>query len=171
MSYFNPILAFGVESFVVEAARIGAQGLIVPDLPPEEAGAVAAACSKAGLAYIYFLAPTSDRRRIESVVASASGFIYVVSVTGVTGARKALASELAPFVASVRGALTEAGRQEVALAVGFGVSTPGQAASIGELADGVIVGSALINAVDRATDKQAAAAEFVKSLRAGVALS
>lgn len=163
MGYYNPILAYGIANYVRDAAQAGADGFIVPDLPPEEADELAQAAAAVGLALIYFLAPTSSPARIASVAEKAQGFIYLVSLTGVTGARTAVQTDLAAFVARVRQ------QARVPLAVGFGISTPQQAAQIGDMADGVIVGSALINAVDRAeVDKPGAAAAFVQELRAGV---
>ncbi len=162
MGYYNPILAYGVERYVIDARSAGAQGFIVPDLPPEEATEFAQTAASAGLAYIYFLAPTSNHSRIEQVANLADGFIYLVSVTGVTGARRRLEENLAPFVNRVRA------QTSLPLAVGFGISTPAQAAAVGAVADGVIVGSALINAVDEATDKPAAAAAFTASLRSAL---
>lgn len=163
MGYYNPILAYGIANYVRDAAQAGADGFIVPDLPPEEADELAQAAATAGLALIYFLAPTSSPARIASVAEKAQGFIYLVSLTGVTGARTAVQTDLAAFVARVRQ------QARVPLAVGFGISTPQQAAQIGGMADGVIVGSALINAVDRAeVDKPGAAAAFVRELREGV---
>lgn len=159
MGYFNPMLAYGLERFVREAKSAGAQGFIVPDLPPEEAAELAHLAAGAGLAYIYFLAPTSRLERIEQVTQQAQGFIYLVGVTGVTGARQALHTDLAEFVQRVRT------HSAVPLAIGFGISTPAQAASVAQLSDGVIVGSALINAVNAARDKPSAAAAFVQSLR------
>jgi tryptophan synthase alpha chain len=116
----------------------------------------------AGLAYIYFLAPTSSLKRIEQVTQKAAGFIYLVSVTGVTGARRSLHNDLADFVQRVRT------HSALPLAIGFGISTPNQAGSVAGLADGVIVGSALINAVNSAENKPEAAAAFVKSLQAAL---
>ena len=159
MGYYNPMLAYGLDRFVQEAKTAGAQGFIVPDLPPEEAAELAHLVAGAGLAYIYFLAPTSRLERIEQVTQQAQGFIYLVGVTGVTGARQALHIDLAEFVQRVRT------RSTVPLAIGFGISTPAQAASVAQLSDGVIVGSALINAVNAAGDKPSAAAAFVQSLR------
>lgn len=163
MGYYNPILAYGPEAYVADAAAAGAQGFIVPDLPPEEAGELEQLAADAGLVLVHFLAPTSSPERIADVTERATGFIYLVSLTGVTGARSELSSELSRFVERVRA------RTEVPLAVGFGISTPEQAAAVGELADGVIVGSALINAVDAAGGdagrKAEAAVAFVRSLR------
>jgi tryptophan synthase alpha chain len=163
MGYYNPILAYGITAYVQDALSAGADGFIVPDLPPEEADELEQAVNAAGLALIHFLAPTSKPARIAQVAARAQGFIYLVSVTGVTGARTQVQTDLAGFVARVRSATA------VPLAVGFGISTPQQAAQIGALADGVIVGSALINAVDQTPeDKPAAAAAFVRALREGL---
>lgn len=157
--YYNPFLAFGLDALARDAREAGAQGFIVPDLPPEEAAELESAAAAEGLAYVHFLAPTSSPRRIDTVTERANGFIYLVSVTGVTGARQSIQSNLSAFIERVRA------RTAVPLAVGFGISTPEQAAAIGAMADGVIVGSALINAVDRAeTDKPGAAAAFVRAL-------
>ena len=163
MGYYNPIIAYGLENFVAAAKDAGVQGFIIPDLPPEEADEFQQLAVNAGLAYIYFLAPTSSLERIELVSSTAQGFIYLVSVTGVTGARSALHSDLSDFVQRVRS------RTTLPLAIGFGISSPDQAASIAGLADGVIVGSALINAVNAAEDKPAAAAGFVQSFRSALA--
>lgn len=157
--YYNPFLAYGLPALARDARAAGAQGFIVPDLPPEEAAELETTAAAEGLATIQFLAPTSSGHRIKAVTDRAQGFIYLVSVTGVTGARAGLHADLAGFIGRVRA------QTPIPLAVGFGISTPEQAATIGRLADGVIVGSALINAVDAATDKAAAAAAFVRALR------
>ena len=162
LGYYNPILAYGEAAYARDAAAAGVDGLIVPDLPPEEADSLAAAAADAGIALIYFLAPTSSPDRIQTVLARAHGFIYMVSVTGVTGARAQVATNLEQFVRRLRA------QTDVPIAVGFGVSTPAQAGQIGQFADGVIVGSALIDAVDAAADKPAAAARFVQALSAGL---
>lgn len=159
MGYVNPILAYGEASYVRDAAEAGADGFIVPDLPPEEAEEFDVLTAEAGLSLIQFLAPTSNQSRIDRVTARARGFIYLVSVTGVTGARRQVRTDLAGFVNRVRA------ETAVPLAVGFGISNPAQAAEVGQLADGVIVGSALINAVNAGEDKVATAVQFVKSLR------
>ncbi len=164
MGYYNPILAYGPARYVQDAAAAGADGFIVPDLPPEEADELEQLAQAAGLVLVHFLAPTSHPARIQAVARRAQGFIYLVSVTGVTGARQQLQTDLQTFVSRVRA------HTDVPLAVGFGISTPTQAAQVGQLADGVIVGSALINAVNRATDKPAAAAEFVRQLRQALTL-
>jgi tryptophan synthase alpha chain len=167
MGYYNPILAYGIERFVEQAARCGADGFIVPDLPPEEAGPLQTACAAKGLALIYLLAPTSTPERIALTARRASGFLYLVSLTGVTGARRGLASDLEAFIQRVRAASKQADL-DLPLAVGFGISTPQQAAQVAGLADGVIIGSALINAVDRSDQPVQAAGAFVAGLRQAV---
>ncbi|MCI0398341.1 MAG: tryptophan synthase subunit alpha [Chloroflexi bacterium] len=159
MGYYNPILAFGEARYMAAAAEAGADGFIVPDLPPEEAETLERLAAEAGLVLVHFLAPTSNPRRIAAVAARAKGFIYLVSLTGITGARANLSGGLADFVGRVRA------QTRAPLAVGFGISTPAQAAEVGRLADGVIVGSAVINAVDAAEkNKAAAAAAFIRQL-------
>jgi len=144
MSYYNPILAYGEERFVRDAVAAGVDGLIVPDLPPGESMKLEPACREAGLAQIYMLAPTSTEARIRSVTAHATGFIYLVSVTGITGERKSLPPDLVDFVQRVRR------HTNLPLAVGFGIGNRAQAAQVAGIADGVIVGSALVRAAGSA---------------------
>lgn len=164
MGYYNPILAYGLQRYVQDAAAAGADGFIVPDLPPEEADDLENLAFAAGLCLIHFLAPTSSPERIEKVAARAQGFIYLVSVTGVTGARQTMGADLADFVNRVRAKAT------VPLAVGFGIGTPDQARAVGALADGVIVGSQLINTADTAANnKPQAVADFTRTLQTSLA--
>ena len=159
MGYVNPILAYGVERYTADAAESGADGLIVPDLPPEEAETLEAACRTYGLALVYLVSPASPPERVALVAQRTEGFLYLVSLTGVTGARSELPAGLAEFIARVR---------QVActpLAVGFGISTPQQARLVGQLADGVIVGSALIEAAGRDGRPAQAAADFIRALK------
>lgn len=158
MGYVNPILAYGAARFVQDAALAGANGFIVPDLPPEEAGELEALCRQHGLALTYLLSPNSSQARIKLVTRKSTGFTYLVSVTGITGARTGLPPALGSFVHRVR---AQTGSP---LAVGFGISTREQVQAVGELADGVIVGSALIKAVTEAGDKPDAAYRFVREL-------
>jgi tryptophan synthase alpha chain len=160
MGYFNPLLAFGLERFVDAAAAAGADGFIVPDLPPEEADDLDRLCRARGLGLIYFLAPTSTDTRVQLVAQKAQGFIYLVSIAGVTGARTQVAGGLSDFVRLIRKATA------MPIAIGFGVSTPEQAGEVSQIADGVIVGSALVQVVDRADDKPQAAAQFIRELKA-----
>lgn len=159
MGYVNPILAYGSSRFVQDARQAGANGLIIPDLPPEEAGEIEQLCRDSGLALVYLLPPTAHPERVKAVASRSSGFLYLVSLTGVTGARPALPPDLENFIQRARQAT------ELPLAVGFGISTPEQARLVGRSADGVIVGSALIEAVRSAPDPVGAAASFVSGLR------
>jgi tryptophan synthase alpha chain len=140
MVYANPVLKRGPERFAEEAAAAGAAGLIVPDLPFDEAGAVRDACDAAGLALVPLVAPTTTPERLAEIGRGARGFVYTVSLSGTTGERDALAPELADTVARVRAA------SEVPVAVGFGISTAEHARHVGAIADGVIVGSRIVRA-------------------------
>ncbi len=142
MTYYNPVLKFGLEQFCSKCAEAGIDGLIIPDLPPEEGQELEKSSRGHGLDLIYLLSPASTADRIRLVVGKASGFIYLVSLTGVTGARDELPQELEDFVARVRAST------EKPLCVGFGVSTPEQAQRIAKVADGVIVGSRIIQLLD-----------------------
>ncbi len=162
MGYCNPILAYGAGRFVADAAQAGADGLIVPDLPPEEAEALEQACRASSLALAYLLPPNASLERMRLVASRCTGFLYLVSLTGVTGARQQLPPDLAVFIRQVRGVTS------LPLAVGFGISTPQQARAVGELADGVIVGSALIDAIGRPRDPAQNAADFIGELYYGL---
>ena len=162
MGYYNPIFQMGLERFAHRAAAAGVDGVIVPDLPPEESDGLHSALRTQGIDLIFLLSPTSDNGRVQLVADRTSGFLYLVSLTGVTGARDHLPPDLESFVARVR---TMTG---LPLAVGFGISTPEQAAQVARIADGVIVGSALIKAIGASADGVSAASAFIASLRAGV---
>jgi len=142
MSYYNPILSFGLEAFCVASVKAGIDGLIIPDLPPEEGAELEASTKKLKLDLIYLLAPTSTEERISLVADRSQGFIYLVSLTGVTGARQSLPPELEDFVKRVRQ------RTRKPLCIGFGVANPEQARRAARIADGVIVGSRLIQLID-----------------------
>lgn len=158
MGYINPILAFGQEKYVPAAVEAGADGLIVPDLPPEEAGTLEDSCRRHGLALVYLIPPTASLERIQLIASRSTGFIYLVSLTGVTGARRELSPELGGFIQRVRQV------SRLPLAVGFGISNPQQVKAVGALADGVIVGSALIDLIGKASDPATAAAGFIREL-------
>jgi len=143
MSYYNPILSFGLEAFCQASVKAGIDGLIIPDLPPEEGAELEATTKKLNLDLIYLLAPTSTEERIALVAEKSQGFIYLVSLTGVTGARQTLPPELEAFVTRVR----QKARQP--LCVGFGVANPEQARRVARIADGVIVGSRLIQLIEQ----------------------
>lgn len=142
-SYFNPIFVRGAREFAVQAADSGVDGVLCVDLPPGEAARdFAPALQQHGIDTIFLLAPTSTRQRIEEVSEAATGFVYYVSRTGVTGVQSKLEGELGKEVKRVRR------RLKLPLAVGFGISTPGQVASVAKIADGVVVGSALVRIVE-----------------------
>jgi len=138
MGYFNPILSYGLEKFCRNCAQAGIDGLIIPDLPPEEGTTLEYAAREKGIDQIYLLSPNSTKERIKIVSEKSSGYIYLVSVTGVTGPRDSLPAGLDQFINRVREATN------LPLCVGFGISTPAQARQIARLADGVIIGSRLI---------------------------
>jgi tryptophan synthase alpha chain len=140
MVYANIVLTAGASAFALKAASAGASGLIVPDLPHDEADEVRAACDAEGLALVPLVAPTTTPERIAEIGAHARGFVYVVSLTGTTGERDEIQEGLAQTVERVREST------DVPVAVGFGISTPEQARAVGELADGVIVGSRVVRA-------------------------
>ena len=164
MGYYNPIYHFGPEAFVAACAEAGIDGLIVPDLPPEESDELGAACRRHGRDLIMLLAPTSTDERIAEVARRATGFIYCISLTGTTGARANLATGLSDYLARVR-------RQtDLPLAIGFGIAKAEHVAEVARLADGAIVGAALLNRLeqveDRPVEERAAALEdFVRGLR------
>ena len=145
MGYLNPLMSYGFEGFALDAAQAGVDGLIVVDCPPEEAGPLADALDAAGVALIRLATPTSDDERLKTVIKRTAGFVYYVSVAGVTGVKAADAAVVAPAVARVRAA------SGLPVAVGFGIKTPDQAAAVARIADAVVVGSALVDEIANAT--------------------
>lgn len=142
MTYYNPVFNFGLEAFCQASVAAGIDGLIIPDLPPEEGSELEAITRKLKLDLIYLLAPTSTKERISTFAKRSQGFIYLVSLTGVTGARETLPPELEGFVKRVRQ------KAKQPLCVGFGISTPEQARRVATVADGVIVGSRLLQLIE-----------------------
>jgi tryptophan synthase alpha chain len=161
MVYVNVVLAAGPEAFALRAAAAGAAGLIVPDLPHDEAGELRAACDAEGLALVPLVAPTSTPERIAEIGADARGFVYTVSLTGTTGERDEIAPDLAATVERVREST------EVPVAVGFGISTGEQARTVADIADGVIVGSRVVRAAGEGGASAVASliAELASALR------
>lgn len=143
MTYYNPVLRFGEKAFVAQAKAAGVDGVIIPDLPLEEAGNLRRFALEADFSTVFFVAPTTTSDRLKPVVQAATGFIYYVSVAGVTGARKAIPAEISAKIRQVK-TLTDK-----PVCVGFGVSTPDQARMMARVADGVIVGSAIVNEVHK----------------------
>lgn len=162
--YYNPIFHYGVEAFARDAAQAGVDGILVVDLPPEEAGELLRWTAPAGIHFVCLLAPTSGPERVRVVLRHAAGFIYYVSVTGVTGAKPIQPAEVRPVVLRLRQ------QTHLPIGVGFGISTVEQAAAVAEFADAVVVGSALMRIVCEhdIRDGQAAVGNFVRSLRVGI---
>ncbi len=159
MTYYNSVFSYGLDEFCSACAGSGIDGLIIPDLPPEEGIELESITQNQGLDLIYLLAPTSTGERIRLVSERSRGFVYLVSVTGVTGAREGLPADLEDFVSRVRQVTTKP------LCVGFGISTPEQAAHIGRIADGVIVGSRLIQLMEAEDDFLPSVSHFIEGLR------
>jgi tryptophan synthase alpha chain len=170
MGYYNPIYHMGVETFLTRACEAGVDGLIVVDLPPEEDDELCVPALKAGLNFIRLATPTTDDKRLPAVLANTSGFVYYVSITGITGSASPEARNVAESVARIKR------HTSLPVAVGFGIKTPEQAADIARAADGAVVGSAIVDAIAREIDANGAiksgAAErvlaFVRSLADGV---
>lgn len=158
MGYYNPFFQFGIENMCQQTKEHGADGFIVVDLPPEEGAQLAKSCNKHGLSNIPLIAPTTTDQRIQHLAQTASTFIYCVSSTGVTGARAELPPALGELIARVRC------HTDLPLAVGFGISNPQMVQSVADLADGVVVGSAIIKAVQKAGNTTAARVAAVKSI-------
>jgi tryptophan synthase alpha chain len=177
MGYYNPIYIYGVERFLADAKAAGVDGLIVVDLPPEEDSELCLPAMKAGLNFIRLATPTTDERRLPTVLTNTSGFVYYVSITGITGAAAPDAGKVAAAVARIKR------HTKLPVCVGFGVRTAAHARAIAEGADGVVVGSALVEAVRQSlepdgkptsksvaavTDLTRALAEGVRGARVGV---
>lgn len=165
MSYMNPLLQYGLGRFMKRAAAVGVRGLIVPDIIVEEGASVEEASRKAGIDLIYLMAPTSSAKRQALILSRSRGFVYLVSVTGVTGARTKLPPGLNAWIRDVRSHST------LPVAIGFGISGPEAARSVARVADGVIVGSAIID-IFRSEDSPAAQVErattFLRNLQKAV---
>ena len=161
MGYYNQFLKYGIERYVSDLAEAGVDGIIVPDLPAEESNALYTACRAHGRDLIFLVAPTSTDERIANAARYGSGFIYCVSVTGVTGARDKMSDTLGEYLDRVRS------HSDLPLAVGFGISRPDHVRQVAAHADGAIVGAALINHLTTLPDdgKAAGAARFVRYLR------
>ncbi len=153
MGYYNPIYVYGVEKFLADAKEAGVDGLIVVDLPPEEDAELCIPAMKAGLNFIRLATPTTDDKRLPAVLANTSGFVYYVSITGITGTATPDFSKVAGAVARIKR------HTSLPVAVGFGVKAPEHASAIAQGADGVVVGSALVEAIRTSLDSQGKATE------------
>jgi tryptophan synthase alpha chain len=160
MGYYNPIYSRGVDTFLVQAKEAGIDGLIIVDLPPEEDDELCIPAQKAGLNFIRLATPTTDDARLPKVLQNTSGFVYYVSITGITGAAAAEAGDVAPEVARIKAAT------DLPVIVGFGIRTPDAAEQIAAVADGCVVGSAIVSeiAAGKSVDE---VADFVKGLADG----
>jgi tryptophan synthase alpha chain len=159
-SYLNPILRYGIDRFLAHAGKLGIAGLILTDLPAGSDPVVEAAVRESSLDLIRLIAPTTSEARLAAAVTGAQGFVYLVARLGVTGATSSLAADLAGYVARVRRATS------LPIAVGFGISTPEQARSVGRIADGVVIGSALVDTLGR--DGVRAARHFLGTVRSAL---
>lgn len=160
MGYYNPMLAYGLEKFVRDACDVGADGFIIPDLPMEESQEFESVAG--ALPLIRMLAPTSSPERMEKIVRTTKGFVYLVSVTGVTGERKSISEGLGELIARVRE------HTSVPVCVGFGIGTPEQAKEVGKMADGVIVGTACVRTIGGSQTPVETAKQFAADFRAAL---
>jgi tryptophan synthase alpha chain len=158
MTYFNPVFKFGIDRFIKAAVTAGVDGVIVPDLIPDEAGEFIALSRRHGLETVFLLAPTSTRERIKKVARVSSGFIYYVSITGITGAKLSLGKGMENTLSSLKAVTTKP------VAVGFGISNAGEAGKVSKLADGVIIGSAIVKLIAQRKSIN----HFVKSIRKAI---
>ena len=157
-TYLNPVYQYGVRHFPHQAKQSGFDGLIIPDLPPEAEKTLAQGCKKSGLSQIFLIAPTTDSKRVLSIDRKSQGFVYYVSLRGVTGARKSLAAQVRRDLKKIRSKVRQP------LLVGFGVSSPVQAKELSRLSQGVIVGSAIIDRIRRSGDKIKDVIPFIRQM-------
>ena len=160
MGYYNPIYSMGVDAFLAAAKDAGIDGLIIVDLPPEEDDELCVPANDAGLNFIRLATPTTDDKRLPKVLQNTSGFVYYVSITGITGAANAVAGDVGPEVARIKSAT------DLPIIVGFGIKTPEDSANIAGVADGAVVGSAIVERIGRG-DRPEDVLAFVKTLSDG----
>jgi tryptophan synthase alpha chain len=159
MTYYNPVYQYGLKKFCSDCVAAGIDGLIIPELPPEEGDELGNLASKSGVDIIYLLAPTSAEERIKLVARKSRGFIYLVSIAGVTGTRSELPPDLGKFILKVKQFA------KLPVCVGFGISTPKQAAQVAKTADGVIIGSKLIQLLETDDTAMTATQSFIRETR------
>jgi len=162
MTYLNPVMSYGVEKFCADCEAKAVDGLIIPDLPPGELPGLDAGAKKHGIDTIYFVAPNSSQESIRRVAHSSSGFIYMVSVTGVTGVRNSFSSGLGAVISNVRKVT------DIPLCIGFGIAGPQQAAEAADLADGVIIGSRIIQIMEKEGPPYRELGEFIRQVRVSI---
>ncbi|MFP4313708.1 MAG: tryptophan synthase subunit alpha [Alphaproteobacteria bacterium] len=161
MGYYNPVLAYGLKRFTSDAKQAGVDGFIIVDLPPEEDQELRSLCNKYGLDLVRLVTPTSDKERLKILLDGVSGFLYYVSITGVTGAAKPDLNAIKPHLDDIR-ALTN-----LPIAIGFGIKTPDDAAHMAQICDGVVVGSSIVQTLSKAQENKAGeeVAALVRSLK------
>lgn len=165
MTYYNPVFHYGEDKFIRDAKKSGVDGVIIPDLPPEEAKVLVRAAKKRGVAVVFFLAPTTTHQRMKKIVKASTGFIYYVSIAGVTGTTKRFSAQNAAKIRAAKKFTKKA------ICVGFGIATPAQARSVAKIADGIIVGSAIIKQIDKNRGKKNLVknvSRFVRTLSRGL---
>ena len=165
MTYYNPVYHYGEQKFVQDAKRSGVDGILIPDLPPEEASGIIRHARRNGISIIFFLAPTSTQQRVRRIVRQSTGFVYYVSLTGVTGAHKGFDKRNSDKIRSARKITAKP------ICVGFGVSTPAQVRAAAKIADGVIVGSAIVDQINKNAGKRNLVrntSRFVRALAKGL---
>ena len=160
MGYYNPIFSHGVDRFLVDAKEAGVDGLIIVDLPPEEDDELCIPAQAAGLNFIRLATPTTDDKRLPKVLQNTSGFVYYVSITGITGAASAVATDVGPEVARIKA------QTDLPVIVGFGIRTPETSRDIASVADGAVVGSAIVDLIGQG-QSPAEVLEFVSGLASG----
>ncbi|HKJ04746.1 MAG TPA: tryptophan synthase subunit alpha [Geopsychrobacteraceae bacterium] len=168
MGYYNPVFRYGVEKFAVDAGAAGVDGLLLVDLPPEESGEITACLKQAGIAMITLLAPTTPPERMRQLAEVAEGYLYYVSMTGVTGTQKVSPDDIREAVEELKG------MTDLPVGVGFGITTPEDARAVGRFADGVVVGSALVRIIEKygkSSELLPRVQSFVESLKSGLSAS
>ncbi|MCY4542696.1 MAG: tryptophan synthase subunit alpha [Rhodobacteraceae bacterium] len=160
MGYYNPIYRYGVDKFLEDGKAAGIDGLIVVDLPPEEDSELCIPTNRAGISFIRLATPTTDERRLPKVLENTSGFVYFVSITGITGAATPDGSAIAPDISRIKAAT------DLPVCVGFGIKTPEHARALGAIADGVVVGSSIVSRIERG-EPLSDILEFVETLAEG----
>ena len=160
MGYYNPVYIYGTDRFVIDAVKSGVDGVIIVDLPPEEEAELGDHARAAGLNMIRLVTPTTDDKRLGQILPGAGGFIYYVSITGITGAASANAQALAPRIAHIKT------KTDLPIAVGFGIRTPDDAAAMGAVADAVVVGSSIVDTISKIPDGKATIDNVIQQVRA-----